>query len=295
MQSEDKEDSDNSSQIEHIKISLEELQKGHHQIHEDNIRLQNKNASQTSEIKTRITDLQRQLDQLSSQLTVAESRADLREEEKAVKDYLIAEFNTLQGLWKHTDSRIEASIRFYLTVSTIITSSAVFLFQYQSAKQLFVPTSLSIAIASFIITIAGFFLTVRVTSSAINKSKYIYSMDLIRDFFVEKKPEIAPYVYMLTDAEKISAAGSVEAPNLKVIYRSSLFIGTINTLSSAALGVGTASFIHFCSSATPFLVKLLLGSAIGMASLLAISIFLRGRLKSSLKTRLERHNRQLSH
>jgi hypothetical protein len=59
--------------------------------------------------------------------------------------------------------------------------------------QTFILASAPVAMAMFIF---GVFLVERVTSTDFNKSEYKLGMQIIRRYFVENDPELAPYLYM---------------------------------------------------------------------------------------------------
>ncbi|MCB0170721.1 MAG: hypothetical protein KDJ97_09240 [Anaerolineae bacterium] len=105
----------------------------------------------------------------------------------------MAEFGELAESWRHTDSRIETAINFYLTVGAIVLPGLGLLYQALQSIQLFILVSVPVAMVLFIF---GFFLTQRITSADIRKEDYGLAMRMIRRYFVDQDPRIKSYIYM---------------------------------------------------------------------------------------------------
>lgn len=107
--------------------------------------------------------------------------------------FLLAEFNEMGEFWRHTDSRIETAINFYLTVGAVAFPGVIILYEAITDIRLFIVALLPIIGTLFAF---GFLLVGRITSADIKKAEYLLSLNLIRRYFVDHNPQVAQYLYM---------------------------------------------------------------------------------------------------
>jgi hypothetical protein len=151
--------------------------------------------------------------------------------------FLLAEFSELAQDWRHTDSRIETAINFYLTVGAVTLPGLGLLYQALPNVRLFIIVSVSVAVALFIF---GFFLTRRITSADIYKCEYRLGMRMIRRYFTDHDSEISHYIYL-------PVASSIDSPEEIAKQRRPYFhqqlVLAINTFNSFIVGICAASLI----------------------------------------------------
>ena len=115
-----------------------------------------------------------------------------KEEDNTIQ-FLLAEFNEMGEFWRHTDSRIETAINFYLTVGAVAFPGIIILYEAITDIRLFIVALLPIIGTLFTF---GFLLVRRITSADIRKAEYLLSLNLIRRYFVDHNPQVAQYLYM---------------------------------------------------------------------------------------------------
>jgi hypothetical protein len=153
--------------------------------------------------------------------------------------FLLAEFSELGENWKHTDSRIETAINFYITLGAIVLPGLVLLYQAMKDARLFVMASLPVAGALFV---AGHFLALRITESDKRKAEYRFAMQLIRRYFVDRDVEIAPYLYMPSSEPLKSEEDRLRLKRIPVHFHRQLVL-TVNVLNSFLIGISIVGLV----------------------------------------------------
>jgi hypothetical protein len=106
--------------------------------------------------------------------------------------FLLAEFHEMGETWRHTDSRIETAINFYLTILAATLPATILLYQVISDFKLFV---FSIIPVIGVVYAIGLLLANRIANTSIRKAEYQLAVNLIRRYYVDHDPLLANYVY----------------------------------------------------------------------------------------------------
>jgi hypothetical protein len=176
--------------------------------------------------------------------------------EKAEIQFLLTEFQEMGQFWRHTDARIEAAINFYLTIVAVFIPGIFLLYQQVVDLSLFVLMSIPLCTALIVV---GYFLTRRITSSDILKAKYIFSMNLIRGYFVDNFPHIAQNLHM-----PISLPSNEDNSNrLKPIFHG-LIVTVSNLINSALFGFVVSGIAWLLFAKTLSLAQIILVGSIGI-------------------------------
>jgi hypothetical protein len=125
-----------------------------------------------------------------------ESEETIDKEKSISTEFLLAEFNAMSEQWRHVDKRIENVINFYWAVWAVW---AAFIPGAALLYQAFWPDSplLSVvifAVITFVIYVYSFFSAHRITSAAIQRARLLLVLNLIRLYFKNRDPQIAPYL-----------------------------------------------------------------------------------------------------
>ncbi|MDQ3458038.1 MAG: hypothetical protein M3498_01840 [Deinococcota bacterium] len=127
-----------------------------------------------------------------------ESEETIDKEKSISTEFLLAEFNAMSEQWRHVDKRIENVINFYWAVWAVW---AAFIPGAALLYQAFWPDSplLSVvifAVITFVIYVYSFFFfsAHRITSAAIQRARLLLVLNLIRLYFKNRDPQIAPYL-----------------------------------------------------------------------------------------------------
>lgn len=107
--------------------------------------------------------------------------------------FLMAEFDQLGEFWRHTDSRIDSAINFYLTTFAIVASGSLLLFQSISDTRAFVAGMIPVG---SVLLLMGVFLSSRINSTRHIKHEYTLGLNRIRRFFVDNDPNLAKYTVL---------------------------------------------------------------------------------------------------
>lgn len=118
--------------------------------------------------------------------------------------FLLAEYNSLNDLLKHTNERLTATINLFLTMVTVVISGTVFLTQSSPDLQLLIVLLIPV---SLLLATAGTFLSYRMIRTRVLKAEYIYALNLIRTFFVDMDSFIYPYLFLPVENSKSSSLG----------------------------------------------------------------------------------------
>lgn len=290
MTSDERTEPDYSLQIKLLQKSLEQLQRQSSYVYEKQLKQQDEQRSTLFTIQGHIQDIRQQIDQLEEGLQAA--REQNIQTEKTNQAFLLTEFNEVCNFWRHTDKRVDSTIRLYLTTSTVIVSSSLVLFQYQTGNTAIIPSSLLISFSSLAMSISGFFLSTRIIGASVNKSEYAYSINLIRRFFAEKRPEICPYLYMPIAREQIGARITSSRKVGEAMHKPSpLLIGIANLFSSTCLGVSLISFAYFYRPNMTLATGLMIVSSVACTLFVSVGLWQRRILKKGLERIGERHQR----
>jgi hypothetical protein len=149
--------------------------------------------------------------------------------------FLLAEFNETAEDWRHTDTRIETAINFYLTIVAIVLPSLIVLYQTIQNPTVFVLAAIPINGFLFIV---GFFLTRRITSASILKSQYRSASQLIRRYFVDLAPELTTYIQFPV-ARPLGSTEKQSIPIRTALYhRVILAVNAANSVLAGASAAG---------------------------------------------------------
>lgn len=221
------------------------------------------------------------------QLDHNESLPDTQERRAGADDttdtqFLLAEFGTLVDLWKHTDARFESGMGIYLTGSAIMVSALAFFSQSITNIYLFLSIASGMAIG---MAIVGIFLARRMVAASIVKSEYIYAMNLIRLYFVEKRPEIRPYLVLPVGElphTPIHDKRSSMRPLLSYSFIAVIHLGVSLLLG---FGIGVIGWLLVVvalrgSVELGLIVAIITGSVTSVGSVVLLTLYLRRRLKA---------------
>jgi len=193
------------------------------------------------------------------------SLASTKVEDTADSQFLLTEFTVLSEAWRHTDSRIDSSMNFYLTFGAVVLPVLVLLYQAISDIRMMVLASLPIAAALILL---GIYLESRVTSTDKTKAGYVLGMQLIRRYYVDRYPHIGSYLY-LPKAEP-PLKGMDEARQALTYYDSglALVLAIVNSTLVGAIVTGTI----WLSIGQPVAAwEVLLGVIAGVVSLITFA------------------------
>ena len=200
--------------------------------------------------------------------------------------FLLAEYNGLNNLLKHTDERLTATINLFLTMTAVVISGTVFLAQNNSNAELLISLLIPV---SLLLSITGSFMSYQLVRARILKAEYLYALNLIRTFFVDLDHSIYPYLFLPT--EKMELHSSMD----KIFKRKQGFRGYLNFINLCTgilMGFPVAAGIWIFYSASPMWLLLFLG---GLSS--ALSIFWLDKrsqdLSQKLKAELENRRKQI--
>jgi len=169
-----------------------------------------------------------------------EGKPENKEEGNSIK-FLLAEFQHLRDIWKHTDARTENALRIYFTVATIIISAGAILYKQEIDFQYLLQVSLILLTA---LVFGSIFILRRITSTIYLKIEYFQSMNLIRQYFIDKDLEIKDYLLLPSNNKeeinyteiKSSYQRKLKAPIiLAFIFWISLLVGSLGVLVSYIL------------------------------------------------------------
>jgi hypothetical protein len=193
--------------------------------------------------------------------------------DNAMERFLLAEYSELAQDWRHTDSRIETAINFYITVGAVVLTGLGILYQALQSVQLFILASVPVAVVLFVF---GVFLTLRITSADLKKGEYRLGMRIIRRYFADREAEDSRYMYR-------PVASSINGPEDIAKQRSPHFhervVLAINTFNSFIVGVCSASLIWlvFGNVLLPIGIALI-SLGLSAVSLILLSWFLKRRI-----------------
>jgi hypothetical protein len=109
----------------------------------------------------------------------------------ASADFMLAEYTHLSELWRHTDSRTETAVNLYLTTAAVLIPGALLVKQSFSDLRLFLWASIAVSV---VFTVLGAFVSRRISRSHEIKGEYILALNLIRKYFADQDPSLAPYL-----------------------------------------------------------------------------------------------------
>ncbi|MBD3309537.1 hypothetical protein GF348_24370 [candidate division KSB3 bacterium] len=175
-----------------------------------------------------------------SDITGNKGASTEREKDTTIQ-FLLTEFSEMGEFWRHTDSRIETAINFYLTVGAAALPGTVILYEAVADLRLFVIALLPIMGALFIF---GFFLVRRITSADIKKAEYLLSLNLVRRYFVDHSPKVARYLYMPLAQPSESSDGMTKQVG-PVFHRRIAFV--VNTANSVLAGTAFSGLLWLVS------------------------------------------------
>src|SRR6476660_2408401 len=106
-------------------------------------------------------------------------------------DFMLAEFDHLSELWRHTDSRTETAANLYSTTTAVLVPGALLVKHYFSNLRLFLWSTIAVAA---VFAVLGAFVSRRISRSHEIKGEYLLAMNLIRKYFVDQDSSLVPYL-----------------------------------------------------------------------------------------------------
>lgn len=106
--------------------------------------------------------------------------------------FLLLELNKKYDYWVHVDKRIDNSINLFIALLTLIITTSFFL--YEKISDTVLSNTFLISLLCILI-ISGYLLLIRLYKIDVSRSTAMYSINLIKRYFVDKNIEIEKYVY----------------------------------------------------------------------------------------------------
>lgn len=109
--------------------------------------------------------------------------------DKALKEdtegsnFMLIEYQELSSTWKHTDARMESSLRLFLGTSTILVSGVAIAFTQDVPKNVI---SYIILFGLLLMTALGILIMKRVLGTSFIKDEYLIAINLIRGYFKDR-------------------------------------------------------------------------------------------------------------
>lgn len=150
-------------------------------------------------------------------------------------DFLLAEYDYLGELWRHTDSRIEASVNMYLTTAAILVPGALLFHQSFSNPRISMIASV---LGALVFATMGVFISGRVLRAHQIKAEYINGLNLIRKYFSDNDPVLAPYLLFPVAGAAVKEQRVREVLRARWLRR---FIATVLVGNCILVGFATAS------------------------------------------------------
>ena len=114
------------------------------------------------------------------------------------EEFLLSEFQQVNDLWRHTDSRLESGLNIYLTATAIVIPGLVYIFQNINDFSAFLKIYSLIAIG---LLVGGLVLDRRISGTARVKAEYIHALNRIRGYFKERYPQIAQRLVLPSEVD----------------------------------------------------------------------------------------------
>lgn len=172
--------------------------------------------------------------------------------------FLLAEFNGLNELYRHTNSRVYTSLNFYLTFAVAAATVAVLLFGYVSDTRVFLIALLPMLSAIFLL---GYFLADQVAKSTRTTREYLLGLNLIRHYFAHEYQHIAPYLILPT----VSPTGSREQDLVQARPRgSNESVVVISLINSIVLGCMSGTVVWILTAGNGWVLSAAVGVGIGV-------------------------------
>jgi hypothetical protein len=172
--------------------------------------------------------------------------------------FVLAEHARLAELYLETRETAERRVTLFLTLTTTIVGALVALFQFKLAPRDFLETALAGVVGVLLLGASTFH---RVIERSMQGTEYLRAINRIHHFFVERAPEIEPYLYWPPYDDvphyDFHGVGGAETREIVMLIDSALFgaavglsvlIGAPDQLVAAillgAVGAGVAVFLH---------------------------------------------------
>ena len=107
--------------------------------------------------------------------------------------FLLAEHARLAQLYLETRETAERRVTLFLTLTTTIVGAMIALFQFKLAPRDFLETAIAGAIGVLLLGASTFH---RVIERSMQGTEYLRAINRIHHFFVERAPEIRPYLLL---------------------------------------------------------------------------------------------------
>lgn len=112
------------------------------------------------------------------------------------RQLLLAQLTEMSQDWRHLDNRIETALNLYISVYTLIIGGAAVIYPERGGVFFLLRF---ITFASPVLIAYGFFTARRIKNATISRDRRQLSVNLIKLFFQERNPEIAPYLPVYVD------------------------------------------------------------------------------------------------
>lgn len=135
-----------------------------------------------------LRSLKEQLHSINERLLIQAESTD-----KPSISFLITEFEQLGEFWRQTDTRLETTVDHYLTAVAAVAASIVIF----SPRVLNLEPFLGIlALVSLVVASGGYIVWKRTTDARNIKREYVFALNLIRGYFVDRDRSIASYLLL---------------------------------------------------------------------------------------------------
>ena len=205
-------------------------------------------------------------------------------------EFMLAEYKQVADFWSKTDSRLEGTIRLYLTLATIVLSGFIFLSKDIFGKSFFWDIAFVVSIIFFLGGVLSF---QRIVTTSLLKTEYIVSINLIRQFFVDQNPSLKQYLFLPIGLGEETDTSKIIRNRFKKDAPTGIYL-MMQALCSILCGFSVFSLVLIINGQGEFVLPIILG---GIVTVLAFFILqmLKNRIQKRFIKKLgSRLNKDLS-
>jgi hypothetical protein len=220
-------------------------------------------GAQSQELTLLVKALQEQVGELILQQKALEAKVTQEAtsgSESAGDKFMLAEFNELGDLWRHTDQRLDKGLAIYLTTTTIAVSVLAIVARQDASQWLPQDIRWILTIAlSLLLAINGVVYARLIVESQRTKTEYRFAAMRIRRYFVGQDENLRAYTILrIDDSVDLDRASFEKHPqeltgykkelrealdkSVKVKIPMALLFG-VYTITGVSLGVGVTATI----------------------------------------------------
>jgi hypothetical protein len=141
--------------------------------------------------------------------------------------FLFTEIVERYKFWQHLDKRIDTSISLFIGFISLITPIVLFIFNKINQSSM---NNTVLAFLLIIIFLAGFLLLNRIYYADIAKSKTMFSINLIKQYFIDNNVDLKKYLYYDIYEPKEDKSEKDQQIKPRFHYFLTLCITTLNSI-----------------------------------------------------------------